>query len=273
MESFMSGDAASFIGNIPEEYDRGLGPMIFVDYAADMARRVTSLAPKRVLELAAGTGIVTRLLRDLLPESTLLTATDLNPPMLDVARGKFRADERVNFQPADATDLPFLNGAFDAVVCQFGVMFFPDKDRSYREVHRVLGHGGRYLFSVWDSHRHNPFGRIAHEVTGSFFPADPPRFYQVPFGFHAIDPVKESLIDAGFSDIRIHVVALEKEVLDAASFARGLVYGNPLIEEIRIRGGTHPDRIVRALTEALRREFAASGRMPLQAILFDAGRP
>jgi ubiquinone/menaquinone biosynthesis C-methylase UbiE len=268
----MENYAASFIGNIPEEYDRGLGPMIFVDYAADIARRVASLAPSHVLEMAAGTGIVTRRLRDLLPESTLLTATDLNPPMLNVARSKFRPDERVDFQPADATNLPFLDGAFDAVVCQFGVMFFPDKDRSYREAHRVLAPGGRYLFSVWDSHRHNPFGRIAHEVVGSFFPADPPQFYQVPFGFHAIDPIKESLIDAGFTDIRIHVVALEKEILDAASFARGLIYGNPLVDEIRIRGGIHPDQIVSALTEALCRESAASGRMPLRAILFNTSR-
>jgi hypothetical protein len=124
----------------------------------------------------------------------------------------------------------------------------------------------------FDSHRHNPFGRIAHEVVGSFFPADPPQFYQVPFGCHAIDPIKESLIDAGFTDISIHVIALEKEISDAASFARGLVYGNPLVDEIRVLAGAHPDQIVSALTEALRREFAASGRMPLQAILFDTRR-
>jgi ubiquinone/menaquinone biosynthesis C-methylase UbiE len=267
----MSGNA-SFIGNIPDEYDRGLGPMIFADYAADLARRVSSLAPARVLEMAAGTGIVTRRLRDLLPESALLTATDLNPPMLDVARRKFRSGERVDFQSADATNLPFSDETFDAVVCQFGVMFFPDKDRSYREARRVLAPGGRYLFSVWDSHRYNPFGRIAHEVAGSFFPADPPQFFRLPFSLHAIDPIKESLIKAGFTDIRVHVVALEKELLDAESFARSLVYGNPLIDEIRLRGGIDPDRIVSSLTEALRREFAPSGRMPLQAILFDTGK-
>jgi ubiquinone/menaquinone biosynthesis C-methylase UbiE len=111
MEKCKIGNAASFIGNIPEEYDRCLGPMIFVDYAADIAGRVASLAPARVLEMAAGTGIVTRRLRDLLPKSTLLTATDLNPPMLNVARGKFRSDERVDFRPADATNLPFPDGA------------------------------------------------------------------------------------------------------------------------------------------------------------------
>jgi ubiquinone/menaquinone biosynthesis C-methylase UbiE len=268
----MSGNAASFFGNIPEEYDRGLGPVIFADYAADMARRVAALAPARVLEMAAGTGILTRRLRDLLPENTLLTATDLNPPMLDVARGKFRSHERVDFQSADAGNLPFPDGAFDVLVCQFGAMFFPDKDRSYREAHRVLAPGGRYLFSVWDSHRYNPFGRITHQVAAGFFPADPPQFYQVPFGYHAIDPIKESLIDAGFTDIRVHVIALEKEIPDLRSFAQGLVYGNPLIDEIRVRGGIHPDQIVSALTDALRREFAPSGRMPLQAILFDTGR-
>jgi SAM-dependent methyltransferase len=273
MESFMSGNAAAFIGNIPEEYDRGLGPVVFADYAADIARRVASHGPAHVLEVAAGTGIVTRQLRDLLPRDALLTATDLNPPMLDVARGKFRPEESVEFRPADATNLPFADQAFDAVVCQFGVMFFPDKDRSYREVRRVLVPGGRYLFSVWDSHRYNPFGRIAYDVTASFFPVDPPRFYQVPFGFHAIDPIKESLIAAGFADIRVYIIALEKDMLDAGSFARGLVYGNPLIGEIRVRGGTHPDQIVNALTETLRREFTTSGRMPLQAILFDMGRP
>jgi SAM-dependent methyltransferase len=99
-------------------------------------------------------------------------------------------------------------------------MFFPDKDRSDREAHRVLAPGGRYLFSVWDSHRHNRFGRIAHEVVGSFFAADPPQFDQVPFGCHSIDPIKESLIDAGFTDIKVHVIALEKEISNAAAFAR-----------------------------------------------------
>jgi SAM-dependent methyltransferase len=128
----MSNDA-SFVGNIPEHYDRGLGPLIFVDYAADIARRVAACSPARVLETAAGTGIVTRQLRDLVPTGMRLTATDLNPPMLEVARAKFRLGEQVDFRPADATALPFPDGSFDVVVCQFGVMFFPEKDKSYRE--------------------------------------------------------------------------------------------------------------------------------------------
>ena len=268
----MSNDA-SFVGSIPEHYDRSLGPVVFIDFAADIARRVAACGPARVLETAAGTGIVTRQLRDLLPAGTRLTATDLNPPMLDVARGRFRADESVDFRPADATTLPFPDDSFDAVVCQFGVMFFPEKDKSYREIHRVLTPGGRYLFNVWDAHRYNQFGRIAHEVAGGFFPADPPQFYKVPFSYHQIDAIKESLIGAGFVDINIAILRLEKEIPDAALFARGLIYGNPIIDQIRTRGGVDPDRIVDAVAQKLRVEFGTDpGRMTLQAIIFSASK-
>ena len=268
----MSNDA-SFVGNIPEHYERGLVPMVFVDFAADIARRAAAWSPARVLETAAGTGVVTRQLRDVLPASAHLTATDLNPPMLEIARARFRSDEPVDFRPADATTLPFPDGSFDTVVCQFGVMFFPDKDKSYREIHRVLAPGGRYLFNVWDSHSYNKFGRIAHEVAGDFFPADPPQFYKVPFSCHQIDPIKESLIRARFTDITVAVVALEKEIPNTVQFARGLVYGNPLIDQIRARGGVNPDQVVDALTRALRAEFGEEpGRMPLQAIIFSASR-
>jgi ubiquinone/menaquinone biosynthesis C-methylase UbiE len=266
----MSNDA-SFVGSIPEHYDRGLGPHVFEDYAADIAQRVAAGNPARVLETAAGTGIVTRKLRDALPATAQLTATDLNPPMLGVASAKFRAGEQVNFQPADAMALPFADASFDAVVCQFGIMFFPDKPKSCSEVYRVLASGGRYVFSVWDSQRYNPFGRIAHEVAGRFFPTDPPQFYNAPFSCHQIDPIKELLIDAGFSDIGVAVVALEKAIPDAGVFARGLVYGNPLIDQIRSRGGVAPELVVDAMVQALRHEFGADpGRMPLQAILFSA---
>jgi SAM-dependent methyltransferase len=269
----MTSDAARFVGNIPQHYDAGLGPLIFVDYAAEMARRVAAHQPMRVLETAAGTGIVTRQLRNVLAAAAHLTATDLNPPMLEVARAKFQADEQVEFKPADAMALPFADGSFDAVVCQFGVMFYPDKDQSYREVLRVLVPGGHYLFSIWDAHAYNPFGRIVHDVAARFFPVDPPQFMNVPFSY-SFDPIKKSLIEGGFSDINAAVVRLQKQIPEAAAFARGLVYGSPLIDQVQARGGAEPEQIVDALVQNLHREFGSDpGRMPLQAIMFSAKKP
>jgi ubiquinone/menaquinone biosynthesis C-methylase UbiE len=267
----MSDQASQFVGSIPENYDKGLGPHIFVDYAADLARRVAAAKPARVLEIAAGTGIVTRMLRDALPASSNLVASDLNAPMLEIARQKFKAGEKIEFQPADAMALPFDDGAFDAVACQFGVMFFPDKDKSYREVYRTLSSGGCYHFNVWDSFEFNPFARITHETIAGFFKQDPPGFYKVPFGYHQTDPIKASLIAAGFDDVTARVVKIDKEIPKAQRFAEGLVLGNPVIDEIRKRGAADPGSVVAAVTAALHSAFGQDpGRMPLQAIVCSA---
>jgi SAM-dependent methyltransferase len=268
----MQNDSARFVGSIPQHYDQSLGPLIFVDYAADLARRVAAANPTRVLETAAGTGIVTRRLRDVLPAGAHLTSTDLNPPMLEIARKKFRPNEQVEFQPADATALPFPDGSFDAVACQFGVMFYPDKDKSYREVYRVLAPGGRYLFNVWDAHRYNPFGRIAHETVGRFFPDNPPQFQSVPFSY-PFEPIKDSLIAAGFSDIGVDVVRFRKQLPEPAMLARGLVYGSPIIDQVQARGGVEPEEIVDVMVREYRREFGDPAVMPLQAMAFSARKP
>ena len=270
----MNNQATQFVGSIPDNYDRGLGPLVFEDYAADLARRVASANPSRILELAAGTGIVTRILRDTFPASTHILATDLNPPMLEVARKKFKADEKVAFQPVDAMELPFEDAAFDAIACQFGVMFFPDKDKSYREAYRVLAPGGCYLFSVWDAFEYNPFARIAHETIGRFLPPDVPGFYRVPFGYHQIDPIKASLLAIGFDEVSASVVRFKKTIPKAVNFAKGLVFGNPVVEEIRGRGTADPDRVIFAVTAALQQAFGPDpGQMSLQAIVFRVCKP
>ena len=266
----MTNDAA-FTGTIPNIYDQGLGPVIFEGYAADIAKRVAAGSPARVLETAAGTGIVTRNLRDALPTVSHLTSTDLNAPMLDVARSKFTTNEAVDFQVADATSLPFADASFDAVVCQFGLMFFPDKAASFREVHRVLEAGGTYVFSVWDSHRYNPFGRLSQAVIDQFFPIDPPGFYHAPFSCSAIDPVKTWMSDAGFTEIVIRVLPRTQEIKDLDAFCRAQVFGNPLAEQVRARGGD-PLSVVVAIRDRLQAELQG-GPMPMQAIVFSGRKP
>ena len=265
---------AGFTGTIPQVYDQGLGPVIFADFAAEMARRVAALAPESVLEIAAGTGIVTRELRDALRRSARLTATDLNPPMLDMARAKFRPAEDVVFQAADALALPFGDASFDLVVCQFGIMFYPDRDQATREAFRVLKPGGHYLFSTWDSHRYNPNARIAQTVVERFFPVDPPRFYHVPFSCHEIDPIRQSCNDAGFTGFSVQVLTLDKVVPDTAVFAHAMVHGNPLVNQIAERDGVDAADVVAALRQAMDAEFGADpARMPLQVLIFQVQKP
>lgn len=270
----MLDQAARFAGDIPAKYDCSLGPHLFADYGADLARRVAAAKPRRVLEIAAGTGIVTRMLRDALPPSTYLVASDLNSPMLAVAREKFAATEQVAFRQADATTLPFADGAFDTVVCQFGLMFFPDKAEAYRETFRVLAPNGRYYFNVWDSFEFNSFARIAHEAIGRFFDGDAPAFFTVPFGYHRIDAIKASLMQAGFAGISIDVIRIEKIIEDVRCLAEGLVFGNPIAMEIGARGTCDAATIADAVTAALQDEFGRNAqRMSLQAIVLAAHKP
>jgi ubiquinone/menaquinone biosynthesis C-methylase UbiE len=183
--------SAAFVGSIPELYDRHLGPLFFEAYARDLAARLAPPAtPRRVLELACGTGIATRRLRERLARDVTLVATDLNEGMLAVARVNAGAQTALTYQQADASSLPFADAEHAAVVCQFGWMFFPDKPRAAREALRVLAPGGQLLFSVWDSLAENPVGRIAHETLTRLLPADPPDFYRVRFGFHDRDAIR-----------------------------------------------------------------------------------
>jgi len=270
----MTTDAAKFTGDIPASYDLRLGPVIFADFADEIAERAASFKPLRVLEIAAGTGIVTRKLRDKLGRDCELVATDLNPPMLEIARGKIAQDERVEFMQANAMELPFQDGEFDLVVCQFGVMFFPDKDKSYREVRRVLKPGGHYLFNVWDSFEHNSFARIAHETIGEFFASDKPTFYLTPTGYANLDRIKASLQAADFRDIAIQVRQLEKLILRARPFAEGLVLGNPSVTEITQRGNAPPQVVIGAVEAALHKQHGPDPMtISLQAIFVQARRP
>jgi len=263
-------NTAAFTGSIPEIYDRNMGPVIFADYASLMAERAVALKPRSLLETAAGTGIVTRALRDQLPAATALTVTDLNPPMLDIAQQKLKGAPNLTFQPADAQALPFPDAVFDLAVCQFGIMFYPDKPLSFREIHRVLEPGGHYLFSVWDSHANNPYALVVDGVIQGLFTRDPPRFFHVPFSCAPIDPIKDMLGATGFTDITISVMPFVKTIPDIDAFAHALIYGNPLNLEIREKSSVHPDEAVIRVAQALRAKFGDRGQMKMQTIFYSA---
>src|SRR6185295_12364163 len=164
---------ANFSGSIPEYYDSCMGPAVFEPFAEDLVRRVAGRPPGDVLEIACGTGIVTRRLRERLDPSVRLVASDLSKAMLDYARRKPGSPGGVEWREADACKLPFADGEFGAVVCAFGVMFVPDRQAAFREARRVLKDGGTFLFSVWDRIEEVPHGMAGVATLESFFPGDP----------------------------------------------------------------------------------------------------
>ncbi|ELU09951.1 hypothetical protein CAPTEDRAFT_189841 [Capitella teleta] len=187
--------------------------------------------------------------------------------MLEQAKKKFAEGENIRFEVVDASSIPYESPLFDVVVCQFGVMFFPDKLKSYREVLRVLKPRGHYLFNVWDSWSANPFAEIVYETIAAVFPDDPPGFYHVPFGYHDIETINASLQEAGFTNITVKTLPFRSRILSAELFARGIVFGSPLYDEIVSRS-----RDLTAIHSRVQKvlESKFGNDMPIQAIVFDA---
>lgn len=265
----MSETNAAFIGSIPEQYDRYLGPLLFEPYATDLCARLQVPAAARVLEIACGTGILTQRLRQSIPRSATLVATDLNEPMIAYARRARGLGDGVEWRQADGQELPFPSAWFDAAACQFGLMFVPDRGRALSEARRVLAPGGLFAFNVWAALDQNPIGHIAHTVISSFFPIDPPTFYQVPFGLDDEPGLRCLLGGAGFEVIGATRVTLEARSPSAAEAARGLVFGNPVLSAIEARGTTRPERIVSAVAGALAQAGGAAPlRLPMCALVF-----
>jgi ubiquinone/menaquinone biosynthesis C-methylase UbiE len=263
MASMTTGDTA-FTGQIPALYDRHLGPYVFKPYADDLARRLADLGTGSLLETACGTGVVTQALAAALPAEVSLTATDLNQAMIDFARGKAGL-ERVAFRQADALALPFEDASFDAVVCQYGVMFFPDRVAGYREARRVLKAGGRFVFNVWDRIEANPVSAAVTDALAAVFPADPPRFLaRGPHGYHDIDAIKADLGRAGFSEVTAETVALPLSAPSHRDPAIGFCQGSPLRGEIEARRVDGLQAATEAAAAAVARRF---GTGPLGATM------
>ena len=231
-----------FTGSVPKLYETYLVPLIFEPYAAELVNRLGSKSLSRVLEVAAGTGVVTRALASVLPDTVSIVATDLNQAMLDQASvvGTKRA---VEWRQADAMQLPFRDGTFDAVVCQFGVMFFPEKSKAFSEARRVLRPGGVLIFNVWDRIEENEFADTVTTALESVFPKDPPRFLaRTPHGYHDHRIIERDLGGGGFSGSpRIDTVAARSRATSPRIPAIAYCQGTPLRNEMRSRLGMPRD--------------------------------
>ena len=229
-----------FSGAVPENYERYLVPLLFRAYAAELARRAAALKPRRILETAAGTGVVTAALAEALPDAEIV-ATDLNQAMLDVAAAR-HSSSRVTYRQADALDLPFDEASFDLVACQFGAMFYPDKVKGNLEARRVLRDGGHYLLAIWDAIERNPMSNLTQQTMVEQFPDNPPMFMRRgPFSYYEPEWIERDLKAAGFSEVDIDTVTLTSRSGSADEAARGLCYGSPMRVELEEYG---PDALV-----------------------------
>jgi ubiquinone/menaquinone biosynthesis C-methylase UbiE len=245
-----------FAGSIPEFYDTYLVPLIFEKFAADLAHRTNALKPRFVLEVAAGSGVVTRALAPQLAANATYLVTDLNQEMLDHAAARQGYDERINWRRADALALPLNEDVFDAVICQFGVMFFPDRIAGFREALRVLRPGGTFLFNVWDHIGVNEFADEVTKAAAVIFPEDPPMFLaRTPHGYNDVDQIRQELEEAGFSHITI--TTLEEESVGTSPRHPAIAYchGTPLKNEIESRDATSLGRVTDAATQAIAARF------------------
>ncbi len=264
---------AAFIGSIPEYYDQYLGPLIFEAYARDLARRVKVPAGGTVLETAAGTGIATQRLRKGLPKDRRLIVTDLNESMLQVARQKFHSHSNIDFLSADATQLTFADASFDAVVCQFSLMFFPDKSSAIQEAARVLKPNGIFVFSLWDSYEHNDLIRTVNDTLINLFPKDPPSFFDTPYGYYQLDEVKALLANAGFADIEISILPRISQYETPRQVALGYIRGTPVCLQIMERGGLGIEEVVNLVERVIRDKYGqTSVHAKMQALVFKAFR-
>lgn len=245
-----------FSNSISRLYETHLVPLIFEPYARDLVNRLASRTLTRVLEIAAGTGVVTRALASALPERVSIIATDLNQAMLDQAAavGTARA---VEWRQADAMQLPFADGMFDAVVCQFGVMFFPDKSRAFSEARRVLRPGGIFIFNVWDHIGENEFADTVTTALESLFPQDPPRFLaRTPHGYYDHPTIARDLAQGGFTkSAQIVTVAARSQAQSPQVPAIAYCQGTPLRSEIEARDAARLGEATDIAAQAIARRF------------------
>ncbi|MHB8494898.1 MAG: class I SAM-dependent methyltransferase [Casimicrobiaceae bacterium] len=262
-----------FTGSIPQLYDEYMVPLIFEPYAADLASRVAMRQPSSLLEIAAGTGVVTRQLANALAPEVRIVATDLNQAMLDRA-ASVGTSRTVEWRQADAMQLPFSDESFDVVVCQFGAMFFPDKPKAFSEARRVLRAGGTFIFNVWDTIDQNEFAEAVTFALQEMFPADPPRFMaRTPHGYSDTEGIARHLVEGGFAHSPVFTSLAAKSHAASPSIpAIAYCQGTVLRSEIETRNPSGLVAATNAATAEIGRRFglgAVEGKIQAHIVVVE----
>lgn len=238
---------AKFSADVATIYDDGMGPYIFEPYAIDMANKIASSVnvseTSQVLELACGTGRLTTHLLSTFPPSTKIIASDLNVGMIDVAKKRISASN-ITFQEANIEALPFESSSFDLVVCQYGFMFCPNKEKAFAEAFRVLKPGGKLLFNVWGRLEENAVVVIPNEILKSLFPEDPPQFFYTPFCMYDVSATIQLLEAASFREIVHHEVCISAIWPSKEFVANALIKGAPIYHSLRAKSESAVDEVL-----------------------------
>ncbi len=259
-----------FSGSIPDHYDQYLGPLFFEPYAIEVSKRIDVSAIEIALELASGTGRLTKHLRKVLSPKAKLVASDISPDMLGVAKEKLK-NENIEWQIIDAQNLPFENSSIDLVVCCFGFMFVQDKSKAFTEVYRVLRPGGILLFTTWDKLETIGTSSIYRKIVKTYLPDPLPESYNLPFSMYDEHVIRELLVKAGFSRISIEKVTKESVSSSAMDAAEGLTKGGTIYNEIVSRNPAWIEEIKSAVEKELSEKYGKAPMVaPMSAVICEA---
>lgn len=205
-----------------EVYEAKFVPAIFAEWAPRIAGAAGIGPGQRVLDVACGTGVVAR---ECARRGAEVTGLDLNEGMLSVAR---RISPEIDWRQGDASDVPFEDGSFDAVVCQFGLMFFPEREKSLAEQWRVLAPGGRLAVSTWDAIEQIPIyvamvGLIERHAGG-----DAAQALRAPFWLGDTTNLTNVFSAAGIADFEIDTHAGTERFASVDEFVEIEIKGSPL---------------------------------------------
>ncbi|HEX2532120.1 MAG TPA: class I SAM-dependent methyltransferase, partial [Chitinophagaceae bacterium] len=224
----MQAGLSPYSDTVPQRYERFLGPLFFEPFARHLATFLPDGMQGPVLEIACGTGRLTRHLRFRMDPASRLFATDIQPDMLSLAR-QLLTDPGIDWQTADVHDLPFAAATFPVVVCQFGVMFFASRRKAFDEIARVLQPRGRFLFNTWDAAKANPVAQLFQDTLNEVLGARAPDFGQKgPYSFYQPVEITSLLKSSGLEVLTLEKLRLTGIASTAEQVVEGFLYGSPL---------------------------------------------